>query len=489
MARILMRWIMITGRTQEKQRLNNIFSSKESEFLVVYGRRRVGKTYLIREFFQQKKCVFFHATGSYKEKLSIQLERFVETLSKTFLDNVPLKITSWEEAFRLLHQQILKYSSQKKIVLFLDELPWLATKRSGLLSLLEYYWNHYWSAQKNVLLIVCGSSASWLIKNIVYNKGGLHNRITSEIHLKPFTLNETKEYLYSRKVKLTLRQILLLYMALGGIPYYLRYVEPHLTADQNIQHILFDDNAPLRDEFKKLFLSLFEHAEAYLEIIYIVSKSKIGIKRTEIENQTKLSSNGGRLTARLRDLCLAGFLEQKPALNRKTGEYYQLIDEFTLFQMYWVIPESNQRFSPNHWLMMTQDQRYKIWSGYTFEAICFKHSAAIVKALDIVSWRSIAAWRFTSKQSSEENGAQIDLIIDRQDDAMSLCEIKFTQEPFTVDKIYAKKLQEKMSIFEQQTKTKKQLFWVLISASGVKPSMYSEEFFQKILSLEDLYAP
>lgn len=480
---------MIIGREREKQRLNKAYSSNESEFIVVYGRRRVGKTYLIREFFEEKKCLFVHTTGSYKEKLKVQLERFIENLSTLFFDDAPLEIKSWKEAFKILHQQILK-TPNKKIVLFFDELPWLVTPRSGLLQLIEYYWNHHWSKLKNVILVACGSSASWLIKNIIYNKGGLHNRVTCELRLMPFNLYETSQYLKYRKVKLTHRQIILLYMALGGIPYYLKYIESGLTADQNIQNILFNADSPLHDEFKKLFRSLFDNVDAHLEIIHIVSQNKSGISRSEIESQAKFSTNGGRLSERLKNLCQAGFLEMKISWNKKLGEYYKLIDEFTLFQLHWVLnsvfSERKHYFTRDHWINVSQGQSYKIWSGYAFENICMKHIEQIITAAKIGSANLINSWRYIAKDA-QDNGAQIDLLIDRNDDAITLCEIKFTNEPFIVDKTYAKALQHKMDIFQSNTKTKKQLFWVLISANGIKPSMYAEDMLSSVVTLDDLF--
>ena len=304
--------------------------------------------------------------------------------------------------------------------------------------------------------------------------------------IAPFDLSETQEFLSYRKVKLSQRHILLLYMAFGGVPYYLKYIEPHLTADQNIQQILFDPQAPLRNEFKKLFASLFENEKAYLEIIYLVAKNKIGVKRSEIESQATLSSSGGRLTERLDDLCHAGFLVQRTELNQKIGEYYQLIDEFTLFQWHWIIHNKSKNFAPNAWLTMSQSQAFKSWSGYAFESVCQKHVDKILKHLNIESIKSIDSWRYIPSTSFDD-GAQIDLVIDRNDDAITLCEIKFTQEPFIIDKAYAKKLQEKTAIFQSKTKTKKQIFWVMISANGIKPTLYSEELICQVMVLEDFF--
>jgi len=476
---------MIIGRKVEKESLNKAYLSAEAEFIVVHGRRRVGKTYLIREFYEKKKCLFVHVTGEIKGKMHEQIKRFAESLSKTFFDNAPLQLNSWEEAFKLLEQQIHKHEN-KKIVIFLDELPWLATRRSGLLKIIDYYWNHHWSKLKNIILIVCGSSASWLIKNIIYDKGGLHNRITCEINLKPFNLSETREFLNHRKIKLNNRHILSLYMALGGVPYYLKYVEKGLTAEQNIQKIIFDTNAPLKDEFNKLFRSLFKNSEAYIEIIILLSKTKMGVARPDIDAGAKLSTNGGRLTERLRDLCSAGFVEERISWHKKTGEYYKLVDEFSLFYLYWVKTQKNKKFMKDHWLNQSNTQSYKSWAGFAFECVCMKHINSIIDALNIKSGGIVDSWRFVPKNNTED-GVQIDLLIDRSDNAITICEMKFSNASFSIDKQYAASLQRKIDIFKNKTKTNKQIFLTMVSAEGLKKNSYAEELIDSIVTLDDLY--
>lgn len=477
--------MIIIGREKEQIMLNKALLSKEAEFIVVYGRRRVGKTYLIREFYEKKKCHFVHATGEIKGKMHEQIKRFAESLSKTFFDDAPLQLNSWEEAFKLLGQQIHKHSD-KKIVIFLDELPWLATRRSGLLKTIDYYWNHHFSKLKNVILIVCGSSASWLIKNIIYDKGGLHNRITCEINLKPFNLSETREFLKYRKIRLNNRHILSLYMALGGIPYYLKYIENGLTSEQNIQKIIFDVNAPLKDEFNKLFRSLFKIFDAYVEIIILLAKTKIGLSRADIDIGTKFSTNGGRLTERLRDLCSAGFIEERISWNKKKGEYYKLIDEFSLFYLYWIKPHKNKKFMRDHWINQSNTQSYKSWAGYAFECVCMKHVNNIIDTLNIKSGGIIDSWRFVPRDNAQ-NGTQIDMLIDRTDDSITICEIKFSKTFFSIDKKYAKVLQNKIDIFKEKTKTKKQIFLTIVTTEGLKENIYAEKLVDSVVTLDDLY--
>ncbi len=478
---------MLTGRELELQRLEKVFQSTEAEFTVLYGRRRVGKTYLIRYFFGEKNCQFFQATGLQGGALKKQLSHFAESLSETFTHRVQIKPpASWEEAFQLLTQFIETASPKNKTVIFLDELPWMAGPRSGLLQALDYYWNHHWSKNPNVILIVCGSSASWLIKNIIYNKGGLHNRCTCEIRLEPFTLSETRNYLKSRNIRLNDDHILELYMALGGVPYYLRYVEPGQTAAENIQNILFAKTAPLKDEFTKLFHSLFADAEAYIELIKLIAKKKEGISRALIEKQSKLSQGGGRLTQRLNQLIQTHFIESYLPWDKQRGEYYKLIDEFCLFYIHWLEFTKGKKFPADYWIKQTQKPNYYVWSGYAFEAVCHKHIEQIIQSLKVKSVEAISSWRLVTREK-QNTGVQIDLLLDRSDDAITLCEIKYTNKPFVIDKQYAENLQRKNDVFIEKTGTKKQIFISIISANGVKPNQYSRELISSVVTLKDLF--
>jgi AAA+ ATPase superfamily predicted ATPase len=475
---------MIIGRTKEKEMLEKTYLSSESEFIIVYGRRRIGKTFLVREFYGEKKCKLLHVTGLQKGTQQQQLRKYTEALEHTFFDDVTLATPkNWSEALGLLHKQLSKNS--EKTVVFLDELPWLATKRSNLLQEIDYYWNHHWSRMNNIILIVCGSSASWLIQKIIYNKGGLHNRATCTIKLLPFNLAETSEYLNSRKIKLNARHKLSLYMALGGIPYYLRYIEPGISAEQNIQKLLFDHNTPLENEFNKLFDSLFENSGAYIELIRLIAKRKEGVGRSELQSKAQLSTSGGRLSRRLKDLCETGFIEEYIPWGRSIGEYYKLIDEFCLFYLHWVDANKNKKFTQDYWLNQSQQPTYHAWSGYAFEAVCMKHMNQIIHALNIKA-NSTGAWRYIPRIHSE-NGAQIDLIIDRADNAITIGEIKFTNQPFTIDKPYAAKLKHNIDLFQKKTHTTKQIFLAIISATGLKPTIYSEDMVSGVVVLDDLF--
>lgn len=478
---------MLVCRNVEKQRLKTAFLSNEAEFVVIYGRRRVGKTFLIRQFFTEQSCVFFQATGLQKGNLTKQLENFTIALSETFTNNALMKTPpSWDDAFRLLTRLIDSRITAGKTIIFLDELPWMASKRSGLLEALDYHWNHTWSKNPNIILVVCGSSASWLINNIIYNKGGLHNRCTCEIKLDPFTLSETRNYFTSRDIFLNEKHILDIYMALGGIPYYLKYVKPGLSANENIQQILFDEKAPLKDEFTKLFQSLFTSAQAYIELITVIARKKIGLSRTELAVTAKLSQGGGRLTKRLQQLIQTNFIVQYIPYEKAQGEYYKVIDEFCLFYLYWIKSIRNKVITHDHWLKQCQKPEYHVWAGYTFEAVCYKHIHRILEALHISTAEQISSWRFTGKNKKEQ-GAQIDLLIDRTDSAITICEIKYTDKPFLIDKTYAENLQKKITVFTNATQTKKQIFLNMISANGIVNNHYSRMLVHASITLRDLF--
>ena len=369
------------------------------------------------------------------------------------------------------------------MVLFFDELQWMNTRRSGLLGTIDYFWNKEWFRLRHVMFIACGSSVSWILKNIIYNTGGLHNRTNVEINLLPFNLAETREFLRSMKVKLNDEHILSLYMALGGIPFYLEQVSTGLTAQQNIQQLFFEKSAPLKNEYYKLFESLFDDADNYKELIEEIAKKREGVSLAQLSDK---KTPGGLLSERLQKLCDAGFLEKYIPWKKKRGAYFKVIDEFCLFYNYWIKNSSSQKFLPDHWLEVNKTPKYRTWSGYAFEAVCSKHILEIVRALKITSGSAISSWRYHPK-NNESRGAQIDLIILRGDNAITLCEIKYTEKPFAIDKSYAAILTNKIKIFRKQTKTDKQLFLSIISANGLKPTIYSDELVSGVATLEDLF--
>ncbi len=484
----------LIGRESERKNLHRLYESDDPEFIALYGRRRVGKTFLIRKSFEDIDCHYFELTGQKKVSLKQQLANFVKSLQKTFYPNLQLlPPSSWSNAFEMLTEAINKSDPNKKVVVFLDELPWLASKKSSLITALDHIWNSEWVKNSRIKLIVCGSAASWIINNIISNKGGLHNRTTCIILLKPFNLNETKNFLHYRHVTLSNEQILEIAMVTGGIPYYLKAVEPEKSAIQNISELCFRDSALLYSEFDKLFDSLFDNADIYKEIITVIATKRYGITKSEILEKTKLSSSGGRFNKRLNELEEAGFIKKiiQSDYSRKI-EYYRLIDEYCVFYLSWILPAKDQIMmnqSNQYWELQVQSSAWKAWSGYTFETICFTHINTIINKLDLSHVVTGAyPWRYVpAEDRSIQVGAQIDLILKRNDGCITLVEIKYNKKQILIDKNMAEELLMKAKIYKERTRSNEHIFIVMVTNAGVQKNNYSAEILANCLELGDLF--
>lgn len=472
--------------------LNDFFKSKRSEFLAIYGRRRVGKTFLIKNYFIQQKCIFLPITGIQNGSFLDQRTACCQQISNIFFNGINITIPdSWLQIFEIINNAINSTSKKKIVVLFFDEFPWLATAKSRLLQALEYYWNQFWSNDKRVKLIICGSLASWIIKNIINNTGGLYNRVTYRLALQPFDLYETECFLKNNGVQLTDQQITSIYMVTGGIPLYLEQIKKGLSANQNIDRVCFSSNGLLTNEIEELFKSLFSNSDIFIKLTREIAKHRYGITKSDLSKILDISQSG-RLVERLKELEDAGFIMAfLPYQHREKGMYFRVIDEYTLFYFRWIEPNlrSIRRLvkPKGFWLEKAQGNAYKSWCGYAFESICYKHINLIMRKLNLKPSALPFTWRYAPKKGDNTNGAQVDLLFDREDDAITLCEIKYTDSPFMVDKEYAQKLRKRIAIFKKKTRTKKQLFLALISANGLTKSMYLEDMVSGMVKLEDLF--
>ena len=483
----------IIGRKAELSLLKEAYQSKKAEFLAVYGRRRVGKTYLIREFFQKQNGLFFQVSGIQYAKSSEQLMEFKKEIQRTFYSS--LKATqietpkSWLAAFEMLQEAITLFGQRQKIVLFFDEFPWMAIRKDKLLQALDYYWNRYWSTQKNIKLIICGSAASWIIENILNNKGGLHNRVTRRIPIEPFALKETKTYLNYHGLHYDNYSILQLYMCIGGIPYYLEMLKKGLSAIQNINQLCFQRKGTLMDEFHNLFKALFNQGAMHEDIIKIIAAKQEGASRDEIE--TALKTKGGTLTLWLKELEQAGFISTFTPWGRKYGTYYKMTDEYTLFYLTWIEPlrKSGLPIEPktSYWEVAAHTPRWKYWAGHAFETVCYKHLSSVRKMLNIPEGAVASTWRYIAPKKSKLLGAQIDLVFDRNDNIINICEIKHTSAPFKIDKSYAVVLENKRNVYQAITKTNKQVVISMITTFGLKKSDYADDLIFSSGTLEDFF--
>ena len=460
----------IIGRKKEKEGLQKILDSKEPAFLAVYGRRRIGKTYLIKNFFRDKG-LFFHITGIQESTISVQLQSFADEFSDVFLKGQGVeKPKSWFFAFRNLKKELDKVPEGIKKILFFDELPWLSSPRSNFLQALEYLWNRYLSEMPNVILIVCGSAASWMIDNVLHHKGGLHGRVTKEMRLLPFTLGETEEFLEKKNIFLDRKQILELYMCLGGVAKYLAYLERGKSVPQMVGEIFFSYSAPLISEFYQLYRSLFQHHEEHVQIVKVLASSRSGLSYKELAKKLKISS-GGTFSKRLEELKQSGFIAEIPLFGGKET-HYLLVDEYSLFYLTWNAEVSSfdlQSRGSDYWIKQQNGQSWKAWTGHAYECLCFKHVEGIKVALGLAAVQTrVSKWEYRPEKKSKETGAQIDLIIDRADNCINLCEIKFYQGEFVIGKEEAQKLQRKKECFARITKIRKPTFTTLITTHGAK---------------------
>jgi len=481
---------MIIGRIKEQHFLEQLWQSKKPEFMAIYGRRRCGKTFLVREYFSTKHdCCYFEVSGIKDDPTKTQLEIFTQSLAQVFYHNAPLQTpNNWRKAFAFLTTEIQKITA-KKVVVFLDELPWLATQRSGLIQALDYYWNNHWYKITNLKIIVCGSAASWMLNHLINAKGGLYNRLTKTLLLKPFDLNTTKIFLQAKGCKWAAKQILDLYLVTGGVPFYLEQIQNSQSVAQNIQHLCFAENGILLQEFPRLFKSLFDNAEISRKIIRLIATKRYGMARDDLLRQLKITS-GGWINDKIAELEAAGFIVSFLVYGKKKDIHYRVIDEYSTFYLRWIEPAtySGYKFSNNHWLNIMKTPAYLSWAGYSFETVCFKHFESIQHALGLGNIACTTAnWSFKTKDDAK-SGAQIDLLFDRADDAITLCEIKYLDHnQFKIDKDYAKNLINKIDIFKSETHTKKQIFLALITTFGLTANLYAEDLIQHIVTLEDLF--
>ncbi|HOY19350.1 MAG TPA: ATP-binding protein [Haliscomenobacter sp.] len=469
----------LIGRQREKAKFAEIMESDQPAFVAIYGRRRVGKTFLIKEFFNHQFA--FYTTGLANSNTKTQLLNFTIALNATFGKEFKTP-KNWLSAFALLQTELSKISGP--CIIFIDELPWLDTKKSDFLTGLEFFWNSWASAQKGLKLFVCGSAAAWMINELIRNKGGLYNRVTHRIKIEPFTLQETEQFLQSKGILFDRYQIVNLYMVMGGIPYYLEQVKKGLSATQNIEKICFEETGLLQSEFKFTFSSLFKNAAQHEQILRKIYELGSRATRENLVKKANVPSSGD-LTSKLNELEESGFLKSYvPFGGNKNRKIYVISDYYTLFYLRFV--ENAGTYEAGNWVNRINDPAINVWAGLAFEQICWDHVRNIKKALGIEGiYSETSSWYKAA--DPESGGAQIDLIIDRKDRVINLFEIKFSINPFEITKAYDLVLRNKIAAFIQSTKTKKAVFLVMLTTFGLLKNEYARSVVQNDLKMDDLF--
>ena len=475
----MMRQGNLIARDAEIKRLDQCMREKTAQLVIVCGRRRVGKTFLINEYFEGR--FDFKITGAYKEKREVQLRNFAYELSDQTRTEQATP-GDWTEAFHLLRNYFSGLPADEKHVFFFDEMPWFDTPHSGFLAAFEHFWNDFGSAQHNFVCIVCGSAASWMTKNITNNKGGLFKRHTCSIYLKPFTLKETEEYLASRGFTWLRYDIAECYMIIGGIAYYLSLLEPDRSLVDNVDNLFFRKRAELWNEFGILYNTLFANSAQHIKIVEALSSKKRGLTRKEIAKAADCPENGD-LTNVLRDLVSSDFVRIDSRFGKKNESCYQLKDYYSLF--YFRFIKDYHGRDEHYWSHSYGGAKRNAWLGNTYEQVCKDHIQQIKNKIGIAAVLSEES-TWSLKGDDDKRGAQIDLIIDRRDHVINLCEIKYSEKEYEISKDYDAILRNKRETFREHTLTKKTIQFVMITTYGVKPSKYSGSISKEI-TLDDMF--
>ncbi len=467
----------VIGRQEELEKLQSYADSGKSEFVALYGRRRVGKTFLIRCFFKDK--FDFYATGIIEGPKAVQMEAFHSALVR--YGHKGAKATSWIEAFNQLADLLERKSKKKqgRLAVFIDELPCFDTPASGFLQALDLFWNSRASWMDNIYFVICGSATSWMMRNIVNNKAGLHKRTTHTMHLRPFSLGQTEEYLVSRKFRWPRLSVLQIYMVLGGVPYYLSLLDPKKNVPDNIDTLFFSANPELEDEYNRLFRSLFKNADGYMEIVRLLSTRKDGFTRKEIAEGLKIPNNG-HLSDMLDDLENCDFIRRYNNGTMQKNGIYQLIDFFSLFHYKF----GTRRITDEHfWRNSLGTPEQNTWYGLTFERVCLWHVSQIIRGLRLDAIRhEYYAWR--SKESSP--AVQIDLVIDRADGITTVCEMKYSKDDYTLSEKEYRNIVRRMEVFQKETKHKGGVQASIVTTYGLQDNMYSE-ISPVAITMEELF--
>ena len=474
---------MFVGRKRELARLQRCLDEDLAQLIVVYGRRRVGKTFLVNQFFEGR--FDFKVTGIYNQPKSVQLRSFSEELRRH--TGRPAEIPKdWLDAFNQLRDYLEGLQGNEKRVIFFDEMPWLDTQKSDFLPAFEWFWNDYACARDRLIVIVCGSATSWMVENIEENKGGLFNRQTCKLFLEPFTLSEVEDYLKLRGISWARYDIAQCYMMMGGYPYYLSLLDPEKTLFQNADELFFRKRAELWDEYDHLYRTLFSNSNQYIRVVETLAKRNYGMSRERLSSESGLPSNG-MMSKILKNLVDSGFVRREAVFGKKNETIYQLSDYYSLF--YFRFIRDGFGGDEHFWSNQVDHPARRVWAGLAFEMLCKDHIAQIKQKLSIGGVLSEqSTWQVGPDPEQGRSGAQIDLVINRRDQVINLCEAKFSINAYEISRDYDQKLRDKIEIFRESTKTRKTLQLTLITTFGIKKNPYSSLINQTV-TLDDLFVP
>lgn len=473
---------VIIGREREIRELQEAMNSDRSEFIAVYGRIRVGKTFLVQESFRYHFS-FRHA-GVLHGNRAEQLHAFSASLKDAGF-SAETQPENWFQAFEQL-KDLIRNSAEEKKVIFIDELSWMDTPKSDLMKALEHFWNSWASARKDIVLIICSSVTSWMVSKIIHNKGGLYHRLTHRISLQPFNLHQCEEYAISQGLGFNRNQLLEAYMILGGVPFYWTFLKKEYSLAQNIDALFFSRNAELKDEFNHLFASLFKSPQDYIRIVAVLAQRSQGMTRRELLKATGLNGSG-RFSGKLLDLENCGFIRSfDPFQNVKKETMYQLTDSFTIFYYHFL---ENRPRDVHFWTNQLNTPRMNTWNGLAFERICLLHTDQIRAALGIAGvLTTVSSWTCKEEPEKGLHGSQVDLVLSRNDHVINLLEMKYSDKPYAITKAVEKDLIRKKNDFLLSTRTTSAVHLTMVTPHGLVPNQYAKEIKSQV-TMDHLFAP
>lgn len=471
------------GRTHELKLLRELTfkGGSSSRLTVLYGRRRVGKTRLVEESFKDLPLLKFE--GLEGQSTAAQQREFLRCLAEISgkQEYRLIRTTQWTDLLILLADFISDRYKGRPVVVFLDEFQWLAAGRTKLVSSLKYVWDNHLKKMKNLHLILCGSICSFLVNKIIHSRA-LYGRIDLELHLEPLTLPEITALFHPRR---SLREVVELYMAVGGVPQYLERIDPAQSVRLNLERLCFSRGGYLVDEFDRIFVSHFGTNQHFRKILSVLAK-KAFASREQLQKACHLAS-GGRITEYLDDLELAGFIESYRPVDKPEAtkiRRFRIADPYLLFYFQFIHPsirKINRTGSKAFFKNYVPDNRYDVWRGYAFESICIKHSQLISEILGFGAVQFESGSWFS--RSSNAEVSQIDLVFLRADKVVTICEIKFRERK--IGKGVISEVERKCKAFPNPKGWT--IETVLITASPPTKDLANERYFNRILLLEDLF--
>ncbi|MBU0505584.1 MAG: ATP-binding protein [bacterium] len=463
------------GRKEYVKTLQRLRKNRGSSVVVVYGRRRVGKTSLIQKAFENDKI--FNFEGLENQETNKQIINFVTQLKFQAKKEVSVEhIKTWHEALYAL----INVAKKEPCVIVLDEFQWMANYRSELVSVLKMMWDQHLSKLNNVTLVLCGSIASFMVKKVIHSSA-FYGRIETEIHLQPFQLHETAKMLESKGFD----EILEAQILLGGIPLYLKLARNFPSIRMAVNELAFSSEGYFFNEFSKIFTSHFGKNSNYRMILDLLAKNPKGVLRKNISQQLK-TTTGGTLTGVLYNLEQAGFIRTLKPFDKKMNSRhvkYVLSDPYIHFYLQFIKPHEKQIKTgiKNIGLNIFQGSKYQSWCGYGFENLCWEHAGIISQLLGF-SGIDFVVGPYFKPSNSGQKGCQIDLLFDRADKVITLCEMKYRLTPIGKDVIA--EVEKKAQLLENITN--KTIQKVLVTKSEPTKELIASGYFYKIIMAKDL---